>query len=152
MCSFSAGWWGDLLGFYIGRVSCSPCPGVVVSCAHEYGVLRAVQNYRGLRFQWITLFNSNGTMDIRALLGVGDMTGPWDAPYHISKRDLNHEPDMGHDVPFALGTSFVNELLKKLTAELIAKDPLPDWMPVNWFEHDMPSTVQFDVVEKFQDF
>lgn len=116
----------------------------------ESAVLSAVQNYRGLRFQWITLFN--GTMDIRARVGVGDMAGPWDAPFHISKRDLNHEPDMGHNVPFALGPSLVNELLEMQTAGHIAEHPPPDWMPVNWFEHDMPSTVQVDVVEKFQDF
>lgn len=117
----------------------------------ESAVLSAVQNFRGLRFQWLTLFNVNGSMDIRVRAGIGDLAGPWDETYHISKRSLNHEPDMGHNVPFALGPSLVNELLEKFTAEQIAESPPADWKPVNWFTHDLPPTVPVDVVEKFED-
>lgn len=115
-------------------------------------VLSVVMNYRGLRFQWLTLFNSDGSIDIRARVGAGDMAGPWDKPYHITAKDLDYEPDMAHNVPFALGPSLVNELLEKRTAADIAKSPEPDWKPVQWFECDLPSGVVLHVVKEFSDY
>lgn len=115
-------------------------------------VLSAVQNYRGLRFQWMTLFNANGSMDIRVRGGIGDLIGPWDEAYHISAEDLDYEPDMGHNVPFALGPGLVNDLLENRSTEEIAKAPPADWKPRNWFEHDLPPTVPVDVAEMFEDF
>lgn len=118
----------------------------------ESAVLSAVQNYRGLRFQWVIMFNVNGTMDVQIRVGVGDLAGPWGEPYHISKRALNIEPDMGHNAPLALGTSRINERLENFTAEQIAESPPADWKPVNWFKHDLPPGVPVHVVEEFEDF
>lgn len=115
-------------------------------------VLSVVMNYRELRFQWLTQFNSDETIDIRVRVGVGEVAGPWDKPYHISVEDLDHEPDMAHNVPFALGPGMVDDLLKKHSAGDIAKSPPPDWKPVKWFEHDLPSTVDVHVVNRFEDF
>lgn len=115
-------------------------------------VLSVVMNYRGLRFQWLTLFNSDESIDIQTRIGAGEMAGPWSKPYHISAEDLDYEPDMAHNVPFALGPSEVDELLEKRSAADIAKSPEPDWRPVKWFECDLPPGVRLDVVEGFEEF
>lgn len=137
------------------RVRFPVCRGLLLAYAFfmkiKSAVLSAVQNYRGLRFQWLTLFNDNGSMDIRVRAGIGDLVGPWDETYHISKRSLNYEPEMGHNVPFALGPSLLNDLLENRSAEEIAKAPPTDWKPANWFSHDLPPTVPVHVVEMFED-
>lgn len=115
-------------------------------------VLSVVMNDRGLRFQWLTLFNSDKSIDIQTRVGAGDMAGPWRKPYHISADDLDYEPDMAHNVPFALGPSMVSELLEKRTAAEIVKSPEPDWRLVKWFECDLPPGVTLEVNEGFDDF
>lgn len=109
-------------------------------------------NYRELRFQWLTLFNADESIRIQVRIGIGDMAGPWLKPYDITAEDLDYEPDMAHNVPFALGPSAVEELLEKRSAADIAKSPEPEWRPVRWFECDVPPGVKLQVVEGFEDF
>lgn len=108
-------------------------------------------NDRGLRFQWLTFFNEDQTIDIKTRVGAGDMAGPWSEPYHISLEDLDYEPEMAHNVPFALGPSAVTEVLNGRTATEVIKSPPPDWKPVKWFESDLPTDISVQVNEGFED-
>lgn len=128
------------------------CEAYAFSMKIKSAVLSVVMNYKGLRFQWLTLFNSDESIDIQTRIGAGEMAGPWSKPYHISAEDLDYEPDMAHNVPFALGPSEVDELLEKRPAAEVEKSPEPDWRPVKWFECDLPPGVRLDVVEGFEDF
>lgn len=115
-------------------------------------LLSSVMNYRGLRFQWLLVFNDDGSIDCQHRIGIGELAGEWQTTTPTVARDtIEDEPGIFPDLPVSAGCAEVDGLLQRHTVAYLTQRPIAGWRPVEWFKVESPSGVPLEVIEKFQD-
>lgn len=115
-------------------------------------LLSSVMNYRGLRFQWLLLFNDDGSIDCQHRIGMGELAGDWKPTTPTLSREMvEDEPGMLPDLPIATGCGEVNHLLQEFTLGQLTQAPVEGWKPVDWFAVELPSGISLEVIKEFQD-
>lgn len=117
----------------------------------QSAVLSEVVQYRGLHFQWLILFDARGDAEYRYRIGLGDVACDWigDASNSVSAEDFSMFMTILPDLPIGDGQSAVDAVLDHSSAEVLAKNPLPEWKPVDWFEAGLPGHVRVQVTRQF---
>ena len=109
-------------------------------------------NYRGLRFQWLLIYNDDGSIDCRHRIGLGELAGEWQTTTQtLTRETVEDEPGIFPNLPIAAGCAEVNALLEKHTVEDLKRFPAAGWKPVEWFKADLLNGIPLDVIKSFED-
>lgn len=117
----------------------------------QSAILSEVVRYRGLCFQWLILFDARGDAEYRYRVGVGELACEWigDSDNSVSAEDFSSQMTILPDLPIGDGQSAVDALLDRASAEELARNPLPEWRPIEWFEAGLPDHIRVHVTRQF---
>lgn len=125
--------------------------GILRTMQIQSAVLSEVVLYKGLCFQWLILFEANGDAEYKYRVGVGEVAGDWIGAEknNVTAEDINTCMTILPDLPISDGQSAVDALLERFSPQELARNPLPEWKPVEWFEAGLPDHIWLHVTRKF---
>jgi len=143
-------WAGQTLS-RLSRLNLPRFGGILGTMEIQSAVLSEVVLYKGLCFQWLILFNADGDAEYKYRVGVGEVAGDWvgDEKNSVAAEDLNTYMTILPDLPLGDGQNAVDALLEHFSPQELARNPLPEWKPVEWFEAGLPDHIRVHVTRKF---